>query len=62
MTAWQAALGGEAGGAGNDSLGECYNDSAFDESVVINDTTPDSMKLSVASGERNDGTAGTGVT
>jgi len=61
ITLWEAALGGAAGGAGNDALGECYNDSVFDENPVINDTTPDSITLSVASGERHDGTAGSGA-
>ena len=41
--------------------GECYDDSAFDESVIINDATPTSVTLSVASGQRHDGTAGTGA-
>lgn len=61
ITGWEAALGGAAGGAGNDAVGEMYNDSAFDEEVVINDITPDSIVLSVASGERHDGTAGSGA-
>lgn len=61
ITLWEAALGGAAGGSGNDAVGECYNDSVFDEAVTINDLTPDSITLSVASGERHDGTAGTGA-
>lgn len=60
-TLWEAALGGAAGGAGNDARGESYNDSDFDETVSINDSTPDSIVLTVAAGERHDGTAGTGV-
>lgn len=61
MTLWEAALGGAAGGAGNDALGEAYDDSVFDESVIISDATPDSITLSAAAGERHDGTAGTGA-
>jgi len=29
ITLWEAALGGAAGGGGNDAIGECYDDSAF---------------------------------
>lgn len=61
ITAWEAALGGAAGGAGNDAVGEAYNDSAFDEAVTINDATPSSIALTVASEEMHDGTAGTGA-
>jgi hypothetical protein len=61
IVTWEAALGGAAGGAGNDAIGEGYNDSAFDETVLINDATPDTVNLSVASGERHDGTAGSGT-
>lgn len=61
ITLWEAALSGAAGGAGNDAIGECYNDSAFDEVVIINDATPDSVLLTVPSSERHDGTAGTGA-
>jgi len=57
ITLWEAALGGAAGGAGNDAVGECYDDSDFTESVTVDDSTPDSVVLSVASGERHDGTA-----
>lgn len=41
--------------------GECFNDSAFDESVTFNDATPTTTVLTVASGERHDGTEGTGA-
>jgi len=41
--------------------GNCYNDSAFDESVLFNNASPNSFKISVAEGERHDGTAGTGA-
>lgn len=49
--------------AGTDVKGECYDDSAFDEAVTFNqtDTNIDSITLSVASGERHDGTAGSGA-
>lgn len=55
ISAWEADLG-----AGS-QVGECYDDSAFDESCNINDADPDDITLTVASGERHDGTAGTGV-
>ena len=61
ITSWEAALAGAAGGAGNDAVGECYDDSAFDEAVTINDATPASITLTVAAGQRHDGTAGTGA-
>jgi len=54
-------LGGAAGGAGNDAVGECFDDSVFDEFVTINDATPDNIKLTASSVERHDGIAGTGV-
>jgi len=47
---------------GNDFIVDCFNDSAFDEVVTINDSTPDSITFTVNStAERHDGTAGTGV-
>ena len=61
ITAWEAALGGAAGGAGNDAVGECYADSDFDESLDVNDATPNSITLKPADGEMHDGTANTGV-
>lgn len=61
FTLHEDALGGAAGGAGNDAVGEAYNDSAFDESVTYNDGTPDSVKITVPVGERHDGTEGTGA-
>ena len=60
-TLWEAALGGAAGGAGNAAIGWAYDDSDFDEILQITDGTPDSILLSVAEGERHDGTAGSGV-
>lgn len=50
--------------SGDDAIGECYNDSTFNETVTINGGSTvglNSIKLSVASGERHDGTAGSGV-
>jgi len=47
--------------AGDDLTGEMFNDSVFDEVVVMNDATPDSVTLTVPVSERHDGTAGTGV-
>jgi len=61
ITLWEAALGGAAGGAGNDADGECYADSDFDEDVVLDDATPDSILLTVPEAERHDGTADSGV-
>ncbi len=61
ITLWEAALGGAAGGGGNDAVGECYDDAAFDENVAIDDGTPSSITLTVATGEEHDGTAGTGA-
>lgn len=60
-TLWEAAHGGAAGGAGNVAIGEGYDDSAFDEGIVINDATPDSAIMRPATGEGHDGTEGTGV-
>jgi len=66
MTAWEADLDNTlVYVSGDDAVGECYNDSTFDESVTINNT-PDSVglgdvTLTVADGERHDGTEGTGA-
>lgn len=65
ITLWEADL--DDGGiysASDDALGECYNDSAFDELVVIDGGSTiglTSATLSVASGERHDGTSGSGA-
>ena len=64
ITSWEAAIDNTTyPSAGTDVLGECYDDSVFDESVLINAvaTNVDSITLSVATGERHDGTAGTGA-
>lgn len=64
ITAWEADLdNGGLYSASDNAIGECYDDSAFDESVVINGGGTvglASIRLTVASGERHDGTAGTG--
>lgn len=60
LQAWE-----DARDAGTDiEKGECYNDSTFTAGVTINGTTGDAdsyMWLTVAAGNRHDGTAGTGV-
>ena len=65
ITAWEADLDNAAFySASDDAVGECYNDSVFDETFVINGGATiglSSRKLSVASGERHDGTAGSGA-
>lgn len=63
--AWEDDLdNGAIYSAGDDAVGECYNDSVFDEIVTINGGATiglNSRILTVASGERHDGTEGTGV-
>lgn len=65
ITAWEADLdNGGIYSSGDDAVGECYNDSAFDEFVTINGGGTvglNSVKLTVPSAERHDGTAGTGA-
>lgn len=58
ITLWEASLSAHSG---DDVTGECYNDSAFDEKLSAIDATPTSATLTAASGERHDGTAGTGA-
>ena len=58
ITLWEDSLSAHTG---DNVTGECYNDSVFDESAAIDDSTPTSSILSVASGERHDGTEGTGA-
>jgi len=51
-------------GIGDDAVGECYADAVFSENVTLNggDTVGlDSVTLTVATGERHDGTAGNGA-
>ena len=65
MTLWEADLDDDPTyDAGDDAVGECYDDSAFDEIILVNGGTTiglNTRKLTVASAERHDGTAGTGV-
>lgn len=65
ITAWEAALDDTAAySASDDAVGECYDDSVFNEAVIINGGTTvglSSITLSVASGERHTGVAGTGA-
>ena len=65
ITLWEADLDDTTiYGAGANAVGECYNDTAFDESATINGGNTvglSSVKLSVANGERHDGTEGTGA-
>ena len=60
ITLWEAADGGGDGLGNDDCTGSCYNDSAFDEGVTLN-FSANSTVLTVAAGERHDGTAGTGA-
>jgi parallel beta-helix repeat protein len=66
ITLWEADLdNGAVYSAADDAVGECYNDSAFDEGTLVFDGGAtlglNSITLSVASGERHDGTAGVGA-
>ena len=65
ITAWDADLDNTLVYiSGDDAVGECYNDSTFDESLVIDGGITiglTSVTLTAATSERHDGTAGTGV-
>jgi hypothetical protein len=64
ITAWEAGIDNTTyPDADTHVIGECYNDSAFDESVTINASASNVTKITrtVAEGERHDGTAGTGA-
>ena len=67
ITAWEADLDNDTPyDAGDDAVGECYDDSDFDMQgdFTLNGGGTlglDSVRLSVAAGERHDGSAGTGV-
>jgi len=69
ITAWEADLDsssmmGGIYGSGDDAVGECYNDSTFDEQVTIDgggSVGLSSVKLTAPASERHDGTAGSGV-
>lgn len=65
ITLWEADLD-DAGiyTSGDDAVGECYNDTTFDESPTVDGGGTiglTSRTLKPAQGERHDGTAGTGV-
>ena len=61
MTLWEAGLSSTSGATTSDSVSEVYNDTAFDENITINNTTPASRILTVPENQRHDGIAGTGV-
>ena len=69
ITAWEADLDSSfmMGGiyaSGDDAVGEVYNDSVFDETFTIDGGASvglNSIKLTVASSDRHDGTAGSGA-
>lgn len=65
ITSWEADLDDfMTYGMGDDAVGEIYNDSVFDESFTVNGGSSvglNSIKLTVASSDRHDGTAGSGA-
>lgn len=64
ITLWEAALDNTVYTTPNTAaVGECYNDSSFNEAYTINANVSNvvSIKLSVASGQRHTGVAGTGA-
>ena len=65
ITAWEAALDNASiYQSSDDAVGECYNDSDFDESPTIDGGATvalNSRTIKVADGEKHDGTVGTGV-
>jgi len=65
IAGWEADLdNGGIYSSSDDAVGECYNDSVFNESPDIDGGGAiglSSVTLSVASGERHDGTEGTGA-
>ncbi|MFA4835043.1 MAG: right-handed parallel beta-helix repeat-containing protein [Dehalococcoidia bacterium] len=64
IQAWETARNGNLVTANTVEKGECYNDSTFTAGVTIDGSTTDAtryMWLSVASGQRHTGTAGTGA-
>ncbi len=65
ITLWEADLDDDPTyDAGDDAVGEMYDDSVFDEESSINGGSTiglSSIRLTVASAERHDGTAGTGA-
>jgi hypothetical protein len=54
ITLWETSLSAHSG---DDCTGTCYDDSDFNEAVTLNDTTPTSVVLTAAAGERHDGIA-----
>jgi len=64
ITAWEAAINNTTyASAGTDVVGECYNDSDFDEHTTIDATATnvDSITLTSAIADRHTGIANTGV-
>ncbi|MFH0920903.1 MAG: chitobiase/beta-hexosaminidase C-terminal domain-containing protein [Fibrobacterota bacterium] len=64
MQAWEDARQGNLVTGNRIEKGVCYNDSVFTSSVTISGSTTDAshyMWLTVAEGERHNGTAGTGA-
>ena len=61
ITAWEADLGDtNIYATGDEAVGECYDDSAFSESTITLNASRVTT-LRPATGERHDGTVGTGV-
>ncbi|MHC4210820.1 MAG: right-handed parallel beta-helix repeat-containing protein, partial [Planctomycetota bacterium] len=61
---WETARGGDLVGERRCEVGVCYNDGAFTTGVNIRDNTTDGscyMTLTVAEGQRHNGTAGSGA-
>ena len=66
ISAWEADLAnGAVYSSGDEAVGECYNDSVFDESFNIDDTGPayglSSITLKANSSDKHDGPEGSGV-
>ncbi|MCJ7823492.1 MAG: hypothetical protein MUP44_01185 [Anaerolineales bacterium] len=64
ISAWEADRQADLVAENRIEVGVAYNDGPFDEQVTISGSTTDAshyMHLTVASGQRHDGTAGTGT-
>ncbi len=62
ITAWEAALDdSNIYGAGARARGECWNDSVFDEAVIVDGGNLAHRTLTAASSQRHTGVAGSGV-
>lgn len=64
ITAWESDLGNTSiYSSGDDIVGECYNDTVFNERFSLLETSlsKTSVTLTAATSERHDGTLGTGV-